>query len=458
MPIEDESLGAPSSRELNEHPPAMTYNIGPSTIQIHVGDLTTSSSQALVSSDDYLLSMGGGVSAAIGRAGGPAIQSDARKMVPRAAGDIVVSGAGDLQARYILHAITIGPWGLNDRVPPGALVRQATQRVMRMLPDLGCTSVAFPAIGAGIAGIPYELVATEMGFALLDSLLDNPDPLKVELYLLDRFRGSGVETFLESFESAALKKFGFDAFTSDEGKSVRNLSQHSPSQGQTDTSSQGRQEQIYSMLRILDQRRNSLESEILDVVANGENFPDGIIDKFNRTLFEINQVRGTYEQELNRSKDVVDGEMNSVFVSSTSRDLERHRAAVRGVIDQLQMTFIGMEDFVPEGTAPAQMIQRKVVESRVYLGILGMRYGFVDDLTGLSMTELEYRQAIASDKDIRVFVMDEDAPITGSMVEKNPQNLQKLNEFRETVLKNHSCSIFQTEHDLAEKVKKTLGS
>ena len=99
-----------------------------------------------------------------------------------------------------------------------------------------------------------------------------------------------------------------------------------------------------------------------------------------------------------------------------------------------------------------------MLESEVYLGILGMRYGHVDDVTGLSMTELEYRQAIASDKDIRVFVMDEDAPITGSMVERDPTSLEKLNSFRATVLKSHSCSLFHTEHDLAEKVERTLSA
>lgn len=437
---------------------AMTYQIGSSTIRIHVGDLTRSRSHALVSSDDYLLSMGGGVSAAILREGGQAISSDARKMVPRSTGDIVVSGAGSLPARYVLHAITIGPWGEAEQLPPGAVVRQATQRVMRLLPELGCSSVAFPAIGAGVAGIPYEVVATEMGFALLDSLLDNPETFEVELFLLDRFGGSGVETFLERFEAAALSKFGLDAFPEGDGSTVRNLSQHAPSNQGREQSPSRRQEQIYSMLRQLDHRRNTIESEILSTVTGSGDLEEGVSERLNRTLDEINRLRSVYEQELARQGTTAAGDRNSVFVSSTSRDLEKHRAAVRSVIDRLQLKFIGMEDFAAEGTPPATMIQRKVLESEVYLGILGMRYGHVDDVTGLSMTELEYRQAIASDKDIRVFVMDEDAPITGSMVERDPTSLEKLNSFRATVLKSHSCSLFHTEHDLAEKVERTLSA
>ena len=444
---------------------AMTYQIGSSTIRIHVGHLTRSRSHALVSSAGYLLSMGGGVSsmgggvsAAILNAGGQAIWSDARKMAPRATGDIVVTGAGSLPARYVLHAIMIGPGGEAEQLPPGAVVRQATQRVMRLLPELGCSSVAFPAIGAGVAGIPYEVVATEMGFALLDSLLDNPETFEVELYLLDRFGGSGVETFLERFEAAALTKFGLDAFPEGDGSTVRNLSQHAPSSQGREQSPSGRQEQIYSMLRQLDHRRNTLESEILGSVTGSGDLEEGVSERLNRTLDEINRLRSVYEQELARQGTTAAGDRNSVFVSSTSRDLEKHRAAVRSVIDRLQLKFIGMEDFAAEGTPPATMIQRKVLESEVYLGILGMRYGHVDDVTGLSMTELEYRQAIASDKDIRVFVMDEDAPITGSMVERDPTSLEKLNSFRATVLKSHSCSLFHTEHDLAEKVERTLSA
>ncbi len=202
----------------------------------------------------------------------------------------------------------------------------------------------------------------------------------------------------------------------------------------------------------------SLESEILESVSGGTRLEDDVSGRLTRTLDEINRLRSVYETELARQGAESDGDRNSVFVSSTSRDLERHRAAVRAVIDRLDLKFIGMEDFAAEGTPPATMIQRKVVESQVYLGILGMRYGYVDDVTGLSMTELEYRQAIASDKDIRVFVMDEDAPITGAMVERDPGNLEKLNSFRETVLKSHSCGMFRSEDDLAEKVERTLGA
>ena len=67
-----------------------TYEVGRSKITLLFGDITTSKAEALVSSDDYLLSMGGGVSAAIRRVGGARVAADASKMVPARAGDVIV--------------------------------------------------------------------------------------------------------------------------------------------------------------------------------------------------------------------------------------------------------------------------------------------------------------------------------------------------------------------------------
>ena len=149
-----------------------------------MGDVTESKAEALVSSDDYMLSMGGGVSFALRSAGGPQIAADASKMVPATVGDVVVSSAGDLQAKYILHAVTIGKQ--RHDMHPGAIVRQASQRAMRVLTALGCTSIAFPAIGAGVARIPYATVAAEMATTLVEFVLDAPASYQIELYLMHR--------------------------------------------------------------------------------------------------------------------------------------------------------------------------------------------------------------------------------------------------------------------------------
>jgi hypothetical protein len=143
-------------------------------------------------------------------------------------------------------------------------------------------------------------------------------------------------------------------------------------------------------------------------------------------------------------------------VSSTSADLKSYRQAVRDVINDLRFTFIGMEEFAPTAQAPADLIRRKVNQSQIYLGILGMRYGYVDPGTGLSMTELEYRQAVANEKRICMFVMDKNAPIVASMVEDDPVLFAKLSDFRGRVMKAHTCALFTDPADLSKKAEAAL--
>ena len=94
-----------------------TYRIAGSQLTIDFGSVLDVPTEVVVSSDDYQLSMGGGVSAAIRIAAGNALVLDAAKAVPREAGDVVVTTAGALPARYVFHVVTIGQGFRED---PGA--------------------------------------------------------------------------------------------------------------------------------------------------------------------------------------------------------------------------------------------------------------------------------------------------------------------------------------------------
>lgn len=432
-----------------------SYEVGRSKTTLRFGDITTSKAEALVSSDDYYLSMGGGVSAAIRGAGGPRIAADASKMVPARAGDVVVSTAGDLPSKYVLHAITIGPKRLE--LSADAIVRQATQRVMQLLPLLGCTSVAFPAIGAGVAGIPYEIVASEMAASLVDVLLDSKESYDVELYLMDRFGQMSRDDFFMFLESFAARRFGLSASSYPSDHSLTPPATASPGMDPKQVAEAERRHQVYTMLRHLDARRNEIEAEILQALGGQESANNKSLAQLKEQLDELQGLRRTYEGEVTGSDKAEQSVApNSVFVSSTSTDLKPHRQAVREKIKNLCLTFIGMEEFAPTAQAPADLIRRKVNDCQVYLGILGMRYGYVDPGTGLSMTELEYRQAIASDKRISMFVMDQSAPILASMVEDDPTRYAKLIDFRNRVMKAHTCALFTDPPDLAQKAEATL--
>ncbi|MBV8859162.1 MAG: DUF4062 domain-containing protein [Acidobacteria bacterium] len=434
-----------------------TYEVGRSTISLIFGDITTSKAEVLVSSDDYFLSMGGGVSASILRAGGPRIASDVSLVASEGArprlGNVVVSTAGDLPAKYVFHAVTIG----KEVLPPDAIVRHATLAAMRLLAQLGCRSIAFPAIGAGVAGIPLEVVASQMAVSLVGFLMDAPDAYRVELYLMDRYGLKRPDDYFVFFEEFAARKMGVSAQT-DAARSALTAPMaeaHAPSAEEQEYMQ--RRHQVFLMLRQLDTRRNQIEAAILRALAEPEAPQPLTLAQLNEQLEGVNAIRRNYQVELVPSNTAAESVVaNSVFVSSTSEDLKPYRLAVRRVIDGMQMKFIGMEEFAPEAQAPADLIRRKVRQSKVYLGILGLRYGYVDPGTGLSMTELEYHQAVASAKPIQMFVIDKNATIRANMVEEDPTKYAKLLEFKSRVMKDHTCTQFTDEHDLADKAEAAL--
>src|SRR5216683_286621 len=155
------------------------FTINQSSIRIVLGSITDARTEVIVSSDDGYLCHGGGVSEDIYRASGGRIADDKRKVRGAQAGDVVVTSGGNLPARYILHAVTLDPdtWA----PPSGAVVRQATRRVMELLPALRCRSVAFPAIGSGVAQVPIEEVTAQMAEALVRSLLETSESYEVEI-------------------------------------------------------------------------------------------------------------------------------------------------------------------------------------------------------------------------------------------------------------------------------------
>ena len=146
----------------------------------------------------------------------------------------------------------------------------------------------------------------------------------------------------------------------------------------------------------------------------------------------------------------------TVFVSSTSRDMQDQRAALKSLIEGLGMTYVGMEDFVPSESTPAEYIRDRVDECDLYVGIIGKRYGHVEPGSGMSMTEIEYHQAVAGGKPLRIFVMDEAVDVPEDHRDSDPAIVEKLDAFRSRVLAHHTCRIFTDIDDLTEKVKQAL--
>jgi O-acetyl-ADP-ribose deacetylase (regulator of RNase III) len=182
-----------------------TYAFGSSRLSLSFGSILTSKAEVLVSSDDYRLSMGGGVSAAIGAAAGSALVLDAAKSVPRRLGDVVVTTGGALDARYVFHVVTIGPRVVDGEPRPADadVVRGATRHCLSLLGPLGVSSIAFPALGTGVARFSMSEAAAAMAEVVAEFLAESPTSLEVSLMLHAR-PGMSELDFVAFYEQFAV--------------------------------------------------------------------------------------------------------------------------------------------------------------------------------------------------------------------------------------------------------------
>jgi O-acetyl-ADP-ribose deacetylase len=126
-------------------------------VEFEVGDLTEQQVDAIVNAANESLLGGGGVDGAIHRAGGPEILAESRTLGGCATGDAKPTTAGQLPARWVIHAV--GPvWRGGGRREAEQLA-SAHRRALEVARDLGAHTIALPAISCGIYGYPPELAA-----------------------------------------------------------------------------------------------------------------------------------------------------------------------------------------------------------------------------------------------------------------------------------------------------------
>ena len=128
--------------------------------KIHVlqGDLTDQAVDAIVNAANNDLQLGAGVAGAIRRRGGVSIQAECDRVGPIPLGEAAVTGAGQLKARHVIHAASMR---LGEATSEANL-RLSTRNSLLRAKEKGLRSVAFPAIGTGIAGFPMRRCAEVM--------------------------------------------------------------------------------------------------------------------------------------------------------------------------------------------------------------------------------------------------------------------------------------------------------
>ncbi len=133
-------------------------------LEILDADITDMHTDAIVNAANAQLILGGGVAGAIAEKGGPSIQQQCDKIGGTFVGGAVITTAGDLKAKYVIHAV--GPrMGEGDE---DTKLKNATLNSLKLADQNHLSSIAFPAISTGIFGFPVERCAEIM----LDTTVD----------------------------------------------------------------------------------------------------------------------------------------------------------------------------------------------------------------------------------------------------------------------------------------------
>ncbi|MFC1786983.1 macro domain-containing protein [Halobacteriota archaeon] len=127
-------------------------------INLERGDITEMSVDTIVNAANKKLQHGGGVAKAIVRKGGYIIQEESNKIGEIGVGDAVITTAGKLKAKYIIH--TVGP--LMGEGDEDDKLKNATLNSLRLADEYNLRSIAFPAISTGAFGYPKDKCAKIM--------------------------------------------------------------------------------------------------------------------------------------------------------------------------------------------------------------------------------------------------------------------------------------------------------
>ncbi|MCX7830018.1 MAG: macro domain-containing protein [Acidobacteria bacterium] len=166
-------------------------------IKIKLGDITEFEGEAIVNAANTDLILGGGVAGAIKKKGGFSIQEECNKIGKIALGEAALTKAGNLKAKFVIHAAAMG---FDEKCTEESL-KSAVLNSLKVCKEEKIKSVAFPAIGMGIAGFPMDKGSEILLETILSFLLENNFPEEVSIILYDK---KSFDIFKNKFDKILL--------------------------------------------------------------------------------------------------------------------------------------------------------------------------------------------------------------------------------------------------------------
>ena len=161
-------------------------------IMIQQGDLTEMETDAIVNAANNDLLLGGGVAGAIRRKGGDEIQRECHEIGSIPIGFAAITTGGNLKAKHVIHAASMQ---LGRNTTAEAL-RHSTEHALRIAAERGLKTIAFPAVGTGVAGFPMKDCAEIMLQEALRHLERGSSLEKIYFVLFDE---GATEIFKDAF-------------------------------------------------------------------------------------------------------------------------------------------------------------------------------------------------------------------------------------------------------------------
>lgn len=150
-------------------------------IETTLGDITRQRLDAIVNAANSSLLGGGGVDGAIHRAAGPELLEECRGLGGCRPGEAKATAAYRLAARHVIH--TVGPVWMGGGHDEAETLAACHLNAIALASELGCGSVAFPAISTGIFGYPLERAAPVAAHAIREAL-SQQDTVKLVRFVL----------------------------------------------------------------------------------------------------------------------------------------------------------------------------------------------------------------------------------------------------------------------------------